>query len=428
VDWIEAGIILSLIVVNGLFSASELALVSARKARLHARADTGHRGARAALELLNNPTQLLSTVQVGITLVGILTGVYGGGVFAEELEEPLAQIQWLAPYAEEASLSIVVAAITYLTLILGELVPKRFALAHAETIAEYVALPMAWMARAARPIVWLLQVSTDAAAKVLPMDRAETSVTDDDIRGLVTEAERLGTLERREKVMIDGVLRLADRSVESIMVPRGDVVWLDVDAPLEESWQEARNSGHSRFPICRGDLEQMIGVITLGDLGEALRLGRLDLEAHVHEALHIPRSATVLSLPELLRSSKVRLAIVTGEYGDIRGIVTAGDLLRAIAGEIGDVDGDAPRAIQRADGSWLLDGQLSVHDAARVLGRDDLAQGEDYHTVAGFVLWQLGHLPEVGETFTWRDLKVEVIDRDGKRIDQVLVSSEREMA
>jgi putative hemolysin len=251
-NWYEAGIILALILLNGIFAGSELALVSARKARLRARAEAGSRGAQIALELLDNPTQLLSTVQVGITLVGILTGVYGGGVFAEHLEDPLRRIPWIAPHAEGVSLAIVVAIVTYLSLILGELVPKRFAFAHAETIAEFVARPMMWMARTARPLVWFLQVSTDTVAAMLPKKRSGASVTDADVRALVAEGEEEGVIDPREKDMIDGVLRLADRTVESIMVPRSDVVWLDIDVPIEESSTEARISVIRDFRFAEG--------------------------------------------------------------------------------------------------------------------------------------------------------------------------------
>jgi putative hemolysin len=420
----EAGIILALILLNGFFAASELALVSARKARLRARAQQGHRGARVALSLLENPTRLLSTVQIGITLVGILTGVYSGAVFAEDLAVILDRYAWLQPYAEEAAFAIVVVVVTYLSLIIGELVPKRIALAHAERIAEFVALPMRGIERAALPLVWLLQVSTEAVAKLMPVRSApQTSITEDELRALIATGAKEGVFHRREKEMIEGVLRLADRSIESVMVQRGDIIWLDARGSLESMWREARESGHARFLLCDGNLEQLIGVITLAELGEALRVGRLEIERQVRQPMHVPPSVSLLRLLEQFRESPVHLAIVTGEYGEILGLATPADILKAIAGELRDEDSrERAEAIRRDDGSWLMDGQLSIDEAQRVLERSDLTHDEDYFTIAGFLLWHLGRLPVCGETLTWRDLRIEVIDMDGPRIDKVLVA------
>jgi putative hemolysin len=423
-SWTEAGIILALILLNGFFAASELALVSARKARLRARAQQGHRGAKTALALLEHPTRLLSTVQIGITLVGILTGVYSGAVFAADLAVILDRIAWLKPYAEEAAFAIVVVVVTYLSLILGELVPKRIALAHAERIAEFVALPMRAMERAALPLVWLLQVSTEAVARLMPVRSApQTSITEDELRALIATGAKEGVFHRREKEMIEGVLRLADRSIESIMVQRGDIIWLDARGSLESMWREARESGHARFLLCDGQLEQLLGVITLAEIGEALRLGRLEIERQVRQPMHVPPSVSLLRLLEQFRESPVHLAIVTGEYGEILGLATPADILKAIAGELREQDSrERAEATRREDGSWLMDGQLSIDEAQRVLERSDLTHDEDYYTIAGFMLWHLGRLPVAGETLTWRDLRIEVVDMDGPRIDKVLVA------
>jgi putative hemolysin len=423
-NWTEAGIILALVLLNGFFAGSELALVSARKARLRARAERGHRGARVALELLANPTRLLSSVQIGITLVGILTGVYSGAVFAEDLATILRRIPWLAKYADETAFATIVALVSYLSLILGELVPKRVALAHAEALAAVVAVPMWWVARIASPLVWLLQVSTEAVAKLLPLESApQTSVTEDEIRALIATGAKEGVFHRREQEMIEGVLRLADRPVESVMVPRRDIIWLDAKAPLTEMWAEARASGHARFLLCEGDLEQLLGVITLADLGEALRVGAPTLTPYVRPPLHIPPSVSLLRLLELFRESSVHLAVVTDEYGGIEGLVTPADILKAIAGELVDLGSrERAEAVRREDGSWLMDGQLAIHEAERLLERNDLAHGDDYYTIGGFVLWHLGRVPVAGETLTWRDLRIEVVDMDGPRIDKILVA------
>lgn len=422
--WIEAAIILALILVNGFFAGSELALVSARKSRLRARAEQGHRGAASALKLLENSTRLLSTVQIGITLVGILTGVYSGAVFAPDLAALLRHFDWLAPYEEEVSFTMIVVLVTYASLILGELVPKRIALAHAERMAELVAPTMLWIARAMAPLVWLLQVSTEAVTKLLPLKSAPlASVTEDDLRALISAGTKEGVFLRREQEMIEGVLRLADRRVESIMIPRGDTIWLDATEALESLWQEARSSGHARFLLCEGVLDKLIGVITLADLSDALRMGKIDLDGHVRAPLHVPTGISVLRLMELFREAQVHLAIVTDEYGEIEGIATPADILKAIAGELPQMGSrERAEAVRREDGSWLLDGHMGIYDAERVLERNDLSNDDNYHTLAGFMLWHLGRLPVAGESLVWRDLRLEVVDMDGRRIDKILVS------
>lgn len=423
-NWTEAGTIVALILLNGFFSGSELALVSARKARLKVRSEAGSRGARVALMLLEDPTRLLSSLQIGITLVGILTGVYSGAVFAESLAHVLERVDALRPYAYEAAFGIVVVAITYLSLILGELVPKRMALARPEPIAEIVAYPVLWVANIAAPLVWILQVSTEAVTRLLPLQSApQITVTEDEIRALIATGTKEGVFHGRERDMIDSVLRLADRSVESIMVPRGDIVWLDAGSSLEEMWNEARGSGHSRFLLASGDLEQLTGAITLADLGEALRAGASDIQQYVRAPLYVSPSVSILRLLELFRESSVHLAVVTGEYGEVQGVATPMDILKAIAGELPQTGSrERAEAVRRADGSWLMDGQLSIHEAEQLLSRHDLTEGDAYHTIAGFVLWRLGRLPVAGETLTWRDLRFEIVDMDGQRIDKLLVN------
>jgi len=423
-NWLEVGILFALILINGFFAASELALVSARKAGLRAAAERGERGAAVALTLLENPTRLLSSIQIGITLVGILTGVYSGAVFAEHLAGLLAQWPWMQPYAHEVAFTTVVVIITYLSLIFGELVPKRFALAHAEKLATFVAIPMLWVAKLGAPLVWILQVSTEAVAKLLPMRTApQESLIEDELRSLLSTGAKEGVLHRREKELIEGVLRLADRSVESVMVPRGQVIWLDVNDSPERLWAEARASGHARFLLCEGELDRLLGVITLADLGEVLRNGRLDRELHIRPPLHIPTSVSLLRLLELFQSSSTHLAIVTDEYGDIKGVITPADILKSIAGELPDM-GSRERAevVERDDGSLLIDGHMPIDHLEARLERNDLAKGDDYHTVAGFMLWHLGRVPVTGESLIWRDLKLEVVDMDSQRIDKILLT------
>jgi putative hemolysin len=420
----QAAVILGLIFLNGLFASAELALVSARRSRLAALAEGGHRGARAALALLDDPTKLLSSVQVGITLVGILSGLYSGAAYSAALAAWVTSVHLpIEPYAQEIANATIVIVMTYFTIVLGELVPKRLAQAHADRWAMLVALPMQFVARAGAPVVWLLQRSTNALLRMLPKSGGhQTQVTDDDVRALATEGMQTGALHKHEAEMIDSVLRLADRSISAIMVPRGDILWLDINEPVTTLWDEARRSGHARFLLCRGELEQLIGVISLANLGEALRRGGIDADVDTQPPLHVPESISIFKLLETFRRASVHLGVVTNEYGGIEGLVTPADILKAIAGDWPEMGSrDAAGAQQRDDGSWLIDGHLPIHEAERVLSRKDLARGDNYNTMAGFVLWHLGRMPVTGEKLAWRDLSIEVIDMDGLVIDKLLV-------
>ncbi len=420
----EAAVILGLIFLNGLFASAEIALVSARRSRLTTLAESGHRGARAALSLLADPTRLLSSVQIGITLVGILTGLYSGAAYSDQLAAWLtAQHAPLAPYARQLAYGAIVVVMTYFSLVFGELVPKRLAMAHADRWATLVAIPMQFVAKLGAPVVWLLQKSTDALLRILPKGGgAQDSVTDDDVRALAAEGLQKGGLHRHEAEMIDSVLRLADRSIESIKVPRGDILWLDVSEPVTTLWDEARRSGHARFLLCRGELEQLLGVISLANLGEALRRGRIDLATDVQQPLHVPESISIFKLLETFRRSSVHLGVVTNEYGGIEGLVTPADILKAIAGDLPELGSrDAAGVVTTEDGVWLIDGHLPIHEAERALGRRDLSRGDNYNTMAGFVLWHLGRLPVTGEKLAWRDLSIEVVDMDGLVVDKLRV-------
>jgi putative hemolysin len=420
----EILIIAGLILLNGFFAMAEMALVSAKRARLQSRAARGSRGARMALALLEDPSGLLSAVQVGITLIGIFTGVYSGAALAEPLVEWVRTLPVDVPYDREIAFTLVVLIVTYGSLVFGELVPKRVALTHAETIAIFVAPIMRVFARALSPLVWLLRFSTEAIVRLLPVTAAPAaSVTEDELRALLTEGTKSGVFHAKERRLIEGALALADRSVTAIMVPRQDVIWLDLDEPLEALWRQASDSGHARFLVARGDLESLAGMITLARLSEALRRGQLDEAADIEPPLHVPDSLTVLQLLDQFQNSPVHLAVVTDEYGAIEGVVTPADILRMIAGEWPDVGSRERAELQRReDGSWLVDGHLAIDDLQRELERHDMTHPSDYHTVAGFALAKLGRVPRAGDTFTWRDLRVEIIDMDGTRIDKLLVA------
>jgi len=420
----EILIILSLVLLNGFFAMSEMALVSSKRARLQAAADRGSSGARTALHLLADPTGFLSAIQIGITLIGILTGVYSGATFAEHLA--MVFVAWGIPqqYADNGAYAAVVAGVTYVSLILGELVPKRVALTNAERLAIFVAPIMRWFAVMMLPLVWILRGSVEIVLKILPVSAApQGSVTEDEVRSLIAEATQHGVFLASEKKLIERVMALADRKVESIMVPRPDVIWLDADEPIAALWEQAKQSGHARFIVARGGLDQLQGVITLANLSEAAKRGAINEQMDLEAPLHIPVGISVLQLLTTFQDSSTHLALITNEYGDIDGIATPIDVLRAIAGEMQDI-GSRERAevAKRDDGSWLVDGHLAIEELQHQLSRNDMASRGDYHTAAGFVLARLGRIPKAGDSLVWRDLKIEVLDMDGSRIDKLLFS------
>ncbi len=421
----EVVLILLLVLLNGFFALAEMALVSAKRARLQAAAERGSRGARTALELLEDSTSFLSAVQVGITLIGILTGVYSGATFAEHLGADLAARGVPVRYAEQVAFALVVLVVTAVSLVFGELVPKRIALSHSESLAIFVAPIMKVFAGTMSPLVWLLRVTVDGVLKVLPVSSApQASVTEDEVRALIAEGTQIGVFLASERRLIEGVLALADRKVESIMVPRQDVMWLDLDEPLDALWQQAKHSGHARFLVAHGSLQDMLGMITLANLSEALRRGRLDPEHDIEAPLHVPVGISALQLLDQFQKSSTHLAVITDEYGGIEGVATPIDILRAIAGELPDLGTrERAEAVRRADGSWLVDGHLSIDDLQQKLGRRDMtSRGGEYHTVAGFVLARLGRIPKAGDVLSWRDLRVEVVDMDALRIDKVVIA------
>jgi putative hemolysin len=420
-------ILVALVLVNGLFAMAELSLFSSRKTRLQQLAKEGGRGARAALRLLDNPTRFLSTVQFYITLIGIGMGVYSGVHFAEPLAAWLAQFESLAPvrqYLDTTAYGIVVVGVTFLSLIIGELVPKRWALTNPEAIASRLAPLMEALAIVSKPFVWVLQGSTELVAGLLGLrSTSNRAVSEEEIRSMIAEATHTGVFHVAEHQMIEGVLRLPDRTVRSIMIPRGDVVWLDAADGRETVWNAVRTSGHSRYPVCRGELDELVGIVMTGDLAEWLGNREAgDLSARAHAPLIVHESTRILRLLELFRESKMHFAVIVDEHGSIEGVVTPSDILTAIAGELPEAAKEEyAEAVVREDSSLLVDGSMSIDDVERLLGQGNMRSGDDYTTLAGFVLAQLGHLPTTGETFRWRGLRFEVVDMDGRRIDKLLV-------
>jgi putative hemolysin len=423
----ELACIALLILLNGVFAMSELALVSARRGRLQQWATAGDAAARSALTLMAQPTRFLSTAQIGITLVGIFAGAYGGATFADPLARTIATVPLLSEAAEEISIGVVVIAITYLSLIVGELVPKRIALSHPERIAAWVAGPMSALASLVGPLVWFLRISTETVLRLLRIRASdEATVTEEEIKTLIAEGTEAGVFQKSEREMIEGVLRLADRPVRSIMTPRQEVVWLDQAAPSDASIHTVLNSSHSQLPVARDSLDQCLGIVRTTDLlAGIVRDGTADLTTGLHPPLMVHEGTPVLRLLELLRQSGVHIAVVLDEYGSVEGIVTVTDILRAIAGDLPQAGlEEAPQAVQREDGSWLFDGRIDVHSVERLLQRNDMAS-DDYATLAGFALWRLEHMPTAGKTFIWRNLFFEIIDMDGRRIDKILVQIPR---
>lgn len=423
---VEVVFIFLLLIANGVFAMSEIAVVSSRKARLQKRAREGDARAQAALELANSPDRFLATIQIGITLIGILAGAFGGATIAEQLGERIGSVPPLAPYGEAIGLAIVVLAITYLSLVVGELVPKRLALNNPEGIASTIARPMRALSRVAAPAVHLLSVSTNAALKLLrARPSTEPSVTEEEIRVLVEQGARAGVFEEAEREMVESIFRLDDRRVGAIMTPRLEIVWLDAKQPSDEIKRKIAGSHYSRFPVCEGSLDNPLGVAKAKDMLSRCLFGEpLDLRVTLRQPLFVPESRTALQVLELFKQSRTHIALVIDEYGAVEGLVTMNDVLEAIVGDLPLPGGEAEQyAVRREDGSWLLDGALSVDEFKEIfpVGRMPREESGVYHTLAGFVMTYLGRVPSAADHFEWGGLRFEVVDMDGKRVDKVLV-------
>ncbi|MBD2176208.1 HlyC/CorC family transporter [Pseudanabaena sp. FACHB-1998] len=423
----EVLFIILLILANGIFSMSELAIVSARKVRLEQWAKEGNAKARAALRLISSPNNFLSTVQIGITLIGILSGALGGITVAKGLKTSLDTVPLLQPYSESLSFVIVVGLITYLSLVVGELVPKRLAMSNAERIACAVAPPMRFLANIGTPVVYLLSVSTEALLSVLGIQaNEEAQVTEEEIKVMIAQGAESGMFEEAEQDMVERVFRLGDRPIKALMTPRTEIDWLDIDAPFDETQREVLNSGHSRFPVARENLDDCLGVVEIREFLNASLMGEpIDLLKVSSPPLYVAETASALSVLEQFKQSGDRVAMVTDEYGGVEGLVTLTDLLEAIVGDLpsNDRQGD-PDAKQREDGSWLIDGMVSSDRLKEILEVEDLPYEEErnYHTLGGLMMTYLRHIPMVGEHFTWETMRFEVVDMDGNRVDKVLVS------
>ncbi|HSV29669.1 MAG TPA: hemolysin family protein [Candidatus Omnitrophota bacterium] len=421
--WSEILVVVALVLLNGFFAMSELALVSSRPADLRRRAEAGVRGAKIALELLADPSRLLSAVQIGITLVGIIAGAYSGATLGGHVAESLTEsVPPLAPWADEIAMTVVVGLITYLSLVVGELVPKRLAMHHSEAIAVRVAPIMRVIANGGGPVVSLLRFSTDALLRLLGQRPSDAkSVTEEEVRALIAEGALAGVIEPVEKEMMDRVMRLADRPAGSVMTPRPDIVWIDAESSTDDIRRKLAESPHSRFLVAKGDIDEVMGVLdTRVILERLLSDGLFEPLAAIREAPAVHEETPVPRLLDLFRESGAPMIVVLDEYGGVEGIVTLTDILEAIAGEMPSADAEGPGAVRRDDGSWLFDGGLAVEEVESLTGLSRMGEEGDFHTLAGFVLARLAHLPSIGESFNWNGWRFEVVDMDGRRIDRIL--------
>jgi len=428
IPWLDVLLILALIVLNGVLAMSELAIVSSRDARLKAMARSGSSGARCALDLASEPGRFLSTVQSGITLISIINGAFSGA----SLGEPAAERLQLAGISESTAhtlgYGLVVVLITYVSLVIGEIVPKQVALRSPEPIAVVVSRPMKWLAKITAPFVWLLDRSSALIFKLLGLDReSKNQVTAEELHLVVAEAQNAGVLEESERAIISGIVRLADRPVREVMTPRTEIDWIDVDSTPEEIKQALLESPHTRIPVADNSVENIVGVIQTRDVVAALLEGRpLDLKHLCRKAPVIPDLMDAMDALAVLRSAEVPLALVHDEYGHLDGIVTPGSILAALAGTFAhDIEqGEEPPLLERDDGSWLVSGAASAELLSNRLGIN-LPDDRDYSTVAGFALSVLKHLPETGEKFRHDGWSFEIVDMDGRKIDKLIASRPR---
>jgi len=420
-------ILFLLIVLNGIFAMSEMGIVSARKARLQQLADEGRAGARAALALANEPSHFLSTVQIGITLIGITSGAFGEATVAVGLIPWLSRWPALAPYAEQLSLAIVVTAITLTSVIIGELVPKRLALIDPERVASLVARPMMWLAALTYPVVRVLSAATGALLRLFGVRAGGgPPVTEEEINVLMEQGAEAGVFQEHEQTIVSRVFRLDELKVRGVMTPRNDIVYVDLDEPLEHNLRRIVESGHSRFPVVRGSLENVQGIVQTKALLEDALGGRpVDLALQVMKPLLVPDTLTVMQVVEAFKKHRQTVALVIDERGSPQGLVTLNDVMQALVGDIATVGEERELdVVQRDDGSWLIDGGVTVERFKDVLEIEEQLPEEStgsYHTLAGFVMLQLGQVPKVADKFDWNGVEFEVVDMDRHRIDKLLV-------
>jgi putative hemolysin len=422
----DIAILISLILLNGAFAMAEIALLTARQNRLQAFARRGDQAAAVALQLCKEPTRFLSTVQVGITSIGILNGIVGQAVLARPLASVLQKFGLGAETSTLGATALVVIGLTYLTIVIGELVPKRLAQKSPERIARFMARPIAALASLSRPFVWLLSASTERILQLLgSVESGSSALTEDDIHAMLREGWRVGLIEHEEHAMVRNVFQLDERQIASLMTPRSDMVYLDLEEPLDDALAELVKSNHSRFLVCQGGLNDVLGIITAKRLLRLHITGATEaIRQNLQPVIYVPESLTGMNLLQQFRESGVQMVVVVDEYGEILGLITLQDVLEALAGEFRPRDPEDVWAVMREDGSWLLDGLIPVPELKDRLGlrhvpAEDTAR---YNTLAGMLMWLIGKIPRTGDIAQWEQWRFEVVDIDGHRIDKVLAS------
>ena len=423
----EILLILFLILLNGVFSMSEIALISARKNRLETAAKKGNKNAKVALDLANSPNEFLSTVQIGITLIGILTGIYSGDKITRDTENFIATFAVLKPFSHSIAVGIVVVVLTFFSLVLGELLPKRIGLNHPEGIAKAVAIPMKMIAKVTTPFIWLLTVSTEFLLKILQIKpTADGKVTEEEIKAIIKEGTEVGEVQEIEQDIVERVFHIGDRKVNSLMTHRNSIVYLSYEDTTQEIKDKALNELHSVYPVCGDNLDDVEGIVLLKDLFVAFEKGNFDLKQIVKEPVYFIEHTSAYKALENFKKSKVHYALVTDEHGVFQGIITLNDILEALVGDASDFHEDEFKIVAREDGTWLVDGHYSLHDFLTYFDMDEITGDYDVTTLSGLIVTELGIIPKQGQKLIWNKLEFEVLDMDGVKIDKILISTLKE--
>ncbi len=423
----EILIILFLILLNGVFSMSEIALISARKNRLETAAKKGNNNAKVALDLANSPNKFLSTVQIGITLIGILTGIYSGDKITTDVRLFVEGFASLKPYSDTISVGIVVVILTFFSLVLGELLPKRIGLNYPEAIAKAVAVPMRMISIITAPFIWLLTISTEGILKILKIrPSADGKITEEEIKAIIKEGTEGGEVQEIEQDIVERVFHIGDRKVKSLMTHRKSIVFLSLNDTFEELKAKVLGELHSFYPVCKDNIDDVEGIVLLKDLFASFETGNFDLKSITKEPVYLIEHTSAYKALENFKKSKVHYAFVTDEYGVFHGIITLNDILEALVGDAADFDEDEYQLISREDGTWLVDGLYSLHDFLTFFDMDDLINDYEVTTVSGLIMTEMGKIPSTGEVLVWNKFELEVIDMDGAKIDKLLVKTIKE--
>jgi putative hemolysin len=419
----EILIIFGLILLNGVFAMAEIALVSARKARLEAQANKGDAKAKEALQLSNHPDKFISTVQIGITLIGILNGIFSGESLKANLVNFLKQFEFIGHYSNSAATIIIVIIITYFSLVLGELVPKRIGLSNPESIAKTLAAPMRIVTYITYPFIWLLSISSNFIIKLFNIRRKDTGVTEDEIKAIISEGTEQGTIEEAEQKIIERVFHLGDRNITSLMTHRSDIVWLDINSKIEEIKQFTEDEVHSVYPVCDGNVDNVKGVVSLKDVFSMPK--ETPIKDVMRHAFYVPENNSAYQLLEKFKQQKTHYAFIVDEYGTLQGIITLNDILEAIVGDISEEHEEDYEIIKRDDGTYLIDAQIPYYDFLSYFNKTfwmDEGEQEEFDTLAGFILHHLERIPVTGDKMDFRGFTFEIMDMDGHRIDKLLVT------